>query len=298
MQQTNCYTTIMAFLLDNTNIVNLSSFHLTETQISVLQRGLKFCPTPGPPNPGDLRADMDRMHTRLQQIAFYNKLENALRLLNTSLGTPMPADPGDSLNPFKHRKFKLRATGKGPFGPPNLESMVLCNEQQLSHRSIFRTSHSSNITPAEFLVIKELQANNQTIIKPTAKGSSVVIWDRLGYLREGYRQLSDQKFYRKLDHNHTKSFSRVVANRVEDMFQNGEDVLLEPICRTPEFYLLLKIHKKDRPIRGRPIISSNNGPTKCISQFVDHFLSLPSNELPSFIKDTTHFLQLLENMGP
>ena len=37
----------------------------------------------------------------------------------------MPTDPGDnllSLNPFKHRKFKLRSIGKGPPGPPNLES--------------------------------------------------------------------------------------------------------------------------------------------------------------------------------
>ena len=55
--------TIMARLLDTKNIVNLSSFHLTETHISVLWRGLKFCPTP---EDFDLRADMDHMHKHLQ----------------------------------------------------------------------------------------------------------------------------------------------------------------------------------------------------------------------------------------
>ena len=163
------------------------------------------------------------MYKGVQQIAFYDNLENAIPLFDTSLGTPMPANLGDnllSLNPFKHRKFKLRSTGKGPLGPPNLNSMVLCNEQHLSHHPTFRTTNSSNLTPAERIEIKEILANNQIIIRPADKGSSVAIWDRLDYLREGYRQLSDHKFYRKLDHNPTKSFSREVANTVEDMFQN------------------------------------------------------------------------------
>ena len=102
---------------------------------------------------------MDSMHKRLRQIAFYNNLENAILLFDTSLGTPMPTDPGDnllSLNLFKHRKFKLRTAGKGPAGPPNRESIVLDNKQHLSHCPIFRTSHRSNITPAERFAIKEL----------------------------------------------------------------------------------------------------------------------------------------------
>ena len=52
----------------------------------------------------------------------------------------------------------------------------------------------------------ELQANNQIIIKPADKGSLVVIWERLDYLGESYRQLSDLKFYHKLDHNPTKLY--------------------------------------------------------------------------------------------
>ena len=52
-----------------------------------------------------------------------------------------------------------------------------------------------------------------------------------------------------------QSFASVVANTVEDMtFQNGEidqsvkDFFLELVGRTPELYLLPKIHKKDSPV--------------------------------------------------
>ena len=35
-------------------VVNLSNFFLTEPQIQLLSKGLKFCPIPGEPNQGDL----------------------------------------------------------------------------------------------------------------------------------------------------------------------------------------------------------------------------------------------------
>ena len=117
-------------------------------------------------------------------------------------------------------------------------------------------------------MIKELLANEQILIKPADKGSTVVIWDRIDYLREGYRQLSYPLFYVQLDHNHTQSFAWQVSNAVEDMFQNGEldqsvkDCLLDLVCRTPDVYQLPQIHKKDRPAKGRLIISANNGPTE------------------------------------
>lgn len=77
-------------------------------------------------------------------------------------------------------------------------------------------------------------------MKPEEKGSPVVIGDRLDYIRKGYGELSDPKFYCKLDHNPTQSFAGVVANTVDDMFQNVEinqsltDFLLGLVSRTPE----------------------------------------------------------------
>ena len=62
------------------------------------------------------------------------------------------------------------------------------------------------------------------------------------------------------------------------------------------FYILPKIHKQGNP--GCPIISSNGHPTDRISEFVDYYLKSLVQSIPSYIKDTAHFLLQLEQMGP
>ena len=61
------------------------------------------------------------------------------------------------------------------------------------------------------------------------------------------------------------------------------------------FYILPKVHKQGNP--GRPIVSSNAHPTERISQFVDFHLKPLVQKTQSFIKDTTHFLNKLEQLG-
>ena len=61
------------------------------------------------------------------------------------------------------------------------------------------------------------------------------------------------------------------------------------------FYTIPNIHKQGHP--GRPIVSSNSHPTKRISQSVDHHVQPLVTKLSSDIKDTTHFLSKLNNIG-
>ena len=68
-----------------------------------------------------------------------------------------------------------------------------------------------------------------------------------------------------------------------------------PNPRAGRFYILPKIHKQGNP--GRPVISSNGHPTERISQFVDYHLKPLVQKLPSYIKDTTHFLLKLQELG-
>ena len=292
------------------SIVNLSNYPLNEHQITVLNRGLKFCPTPAAPNPGEQREDMDKLHRRVRQISFYDTIavdlttsQNSSFILPTP---PTPVDLGDNLmskTPFKHRKFKVKSTWRGPTGPPTLEAMITVNEQDYNSRPVFVDNKRSNVSPLERQAIKELTNNPKIIIKPADKGAAVVVMNREDYLKEGYRQLTDRKFYHILDHDPTETYRSEIANTLEDMFQNGEidkstqTYLSDVTCRTSEFYMLPKIHKSQTPVPGRPIISANGAPTEKISQFVDHFLNPPTKLLKSFVKDTTHFIQILETLG-
>ena len=68
--------------------------------------------------------------------------------------------------------------------------------------------------------------------------------------------------------------------------------------RPGRFYLLPKIHKGVLPPPGRPIISAIGSPTEKISEFLDFFLQPLLMSIPSYIKDTGHFLHILQQLGP
>ena len=59
-------------------------------------------------------------------------------------------------------------------------------------------------------------------------------------------------------------------------------------CRPGQFYLLPKINKEGMP--GRPIVSAIRHPTEKISEFIDLNLRPHVEELPSYLKDTTDYL--------
>jgi hypothetical protein len=175
--------------MDN-RVVNLSDHILTEDEYSVLAKGLKFCPTPGHPDPGELRDDLDRVHKRLRQIAFYDKPidDPEGSITQDNAGTSQVIEDVNNLNsftPFKHRKFKRPARGQGPPGPLNLEAMILSNERDLNNRNENVHLTRRNLTPGETLALKNLSKNDKIVIKPSDKGSATVILNRLDYLAEG-----------------------------------------------------------------------------------------------------------------
>ena len=64
---------LFCFIMTTQGVVNLSNRPLTQYEITLLQRGLKFCPTPACPDPGDGRADLDALHRRLRLMSFYEE---------------------------------------------------------------------------------------------------------------------------------------------------------------------------------------------------------------------------------
>ena len=68
--------------------------------------------------------------------------------------------------------------------------------------------------------------------------------------------------------------------------------------KTPAFYGLPKIHKsftKFPPLR--PIVSNIESCTRRISEFLDSFLKYQARRCASYIRDTKHFLQKLEELN-
>ena len=122
------------------------------------------------------------------------------------------------------------------------------------------------------------------------------------YLREGYRQLQDDKFCVQIPQDKTLEVEQKITGVLTAMRQKGliTDKNLEHLSpnntKEVQFYLLPKIHKKGVP--GRPICSSVNHPTTNISKFVDAHIKDYVPRTNSYIRDTQDFIGKLKQLGP
>jgi len=55
------------------------------------------------------------------------------------------------------------------------------------------------LTQDEKTALQDLKRHNDVIIKPADKGGAVVVWKSDLYIQEANRQLSDNRFYQRLD---------------------------------------------------------------------------------------------------
>ena len=123
------------------------------------------------------------------------------------------------------------------------------------------------------------------------------------YINECNRQLSDKTFYIKQDKDTTNKVTRKVTNYLR-LMKNDNHINEEtftylspkqPTCSS--FYILPKIHKDRSNPPGRPIVSANGHPREHISEYVSNILNPLVSKLPSYIKDTTHFLNKLDSIS-
>ncbi|XP_062833196.1 uncharacterized protein LOC134297981 [Anolis carolinensis] len=131
-------------------------------------------------------------------------------------------------------------------------------------------------------------------------GGAVVLLNRIDYVKEVERHLSNTLFYKCIPQdpiNKIKSLIRIVCTEglsLGYISLQTYEFLQNQFPRTPVFYVLPKIHKGTIPPPGRPIVSGTASILEPIAQFIDHFLQpfVPLNT--SFIKDTKHFINIVE----
>ena len=122
--------------------------------------------------------------------------------------------------------------------------------------------------------------------------------DKTWYIDECNRQLTDTKFYQRLDEGSTADIQKRVTFYVNRMHKDKlindktKQYRIQSDVNPGRFYILPKVHKP-----GRPIVSSNSHPTERLSHFVDYHLQPLVHKLPSFVKDTNDFLNKLLTIG-
>lgn len=272
---------------------NLSSHTLTETETSVLSKGLTFAPT--------YRFDHFRLVADTQAFVRSFQWDFFHRTSETS-ESDQQTDAMPRVEPSLHKFLPPSKKDLPPLPPTH--PMVQFSEfllTNVAHPS-FPTSlqQNPNLTPSEFRALRSLKHDNDIMILPADKGSSVVVLDREDVIEESLRLLSDTDAYTPVQHDHTQSVATELRKLLKAIgpFQNFSNdtinLLVPDEPHTPSFYILPKVHKEGHP--GRPIVSGIGSPTERISALVDHHLQPLVAGLPSYIKDTNHFLHCLSSI--
>ena len=162
-----------------------------------------------------------------------------------------------------------------------------------------------NVTKDEITALNNLKNNHSIVVKKADKGGAIVVLDRECYIREAERQLSNPKYYCKINepiylHNIDK-INSILRRLHEGKHISGKQLqylLADKESSRPRiFYLLPKIHKnKDswpqpgRMPEGRPVVSDCSSESYRVCEYIDSFLSPLSILHPAYLKDTYDFI--------
>ncbi|CAF1346857.1 unnamed protein product, partial [Didymodactylos carnosus] len=143
--------------------------------------------------------------------------------------------------------------------------------------------------------IKTLTNDKRLIIAKVDKGNSIVVLNREDYIQKGMVILDDRWSFKLLNENPTdereKKFIKFLLKlKKKNAIDKNEYKRMRPDAgsRTPEAYFLVKVHKKNQPLR--PIISSYDAYNYKTAKYIADLLSPAMKEGHSFINDSFNFV--------
>ena len=94
-------------LISNKGVINLSNHVLTDSELSVLSRGLNFCPTPTSWDFSDVMDGLDRFHRRMRLTQFFKKTLSPPILTRIKVCLTRNSDLNPRLTPVDRHVWKL-----------------------------------------------------------------------------------------------------------------------------------------------------------------------------------------------
>ena len=255
---------------------------LSDSEISVLNKGLNFVP---------VGKKSDEFQVRKDAESFFRRARLKAHFFDSSNSTS-DRDVFERLNPSKSNWVPP----EGDFA--SLDLFINKCRRDISNLNFNRKLSYSNLSKDEWTALRNLRNRSDIVIKPADKGGAVVVWRADLYRQEALRQLSDTNFYCEVEKDLTTHNQKLVKDTVKSFISDGSlpstaKHLIVTTPRTSHIYFLPKIHKPNNP--GRPIVSACSCPTELISSYLDSLMLPIVQSLPTYIKDTNHALTIFNN---
>ena len=276
----------------------MSDILLTNAQVKLLSKGLKFTPTPKSNTP-ELESDIKEFCRRLRlKENFYNSEDS----------------DSDHSGPLLRNKSNWNPQ---PKRVPILDNCIEILQKTAEEiEPIPLKPSKDNLTREERSALMELKKNDKIIIKEADKGGAICIMNKDFYASKITEMLNDPQTYKETSNptaQQTLLKIKKLANKYSDCLKPEEsDYITKFHMKESNLYGLPKIHKskiikeainkqnseyitaKDpSDLKFRPIVAGPISATSRISELVDCILKDIPQHTKSFIRDDIHFLSKL-----
>ncbi|XP_073406989.1 uncharacterized protein [Dendrobates tinctorius] len=266
----------------NLQIINLSSYVLSDIEVSVLSKGLSFAPM----------GALDKFILTKDLYLFCRQLSFKMLYHQPSILDSLPQNERqafiDLLDLLEENENPKKVSDKLWHLPSQATpSFALFPTIQIFYNLVSKdiaklnttSSQGENFGKKERLAVKKLKDNPSFVIKKADKGGNIVLWPIDMYLMEAKRQLNNISCYQVLPSDPTSVFKKkldrlLLSARHNDILSKKEHTFLTthyPVV--PTLYLLPKVHKSTLEPPGSFVQDSSH----LIRQL--QVLSIPQNTI-------------------
>ena len=287
-------------------VFNFSSCPLDSADNKLLNKGLNFAITTPAPTISEIRSDSKTFARRMEWKEYFFS-EEIQPVINKS-----------------PQIFKSDKTNLPPGNPPkNLRAFLNTIETNLCDKSKWQRKllnpNIKNISKEESKALEKLiklQKDCLITIKPADKGSGICILDYNDYVKSCENHLKSTllqpndnpplPYYTTATNHDINEAKKEILSTLQEAKQlgwitNQEFKAMDPSnAGIGKFYQIFKVHKEYEEGSippARPIVNGIGSITENISKFVDHHTRPLVQELPTFLEDTRHFLNMIEDVN-
>ena len=201
----------------------MSNRKLSDAEVSLLNEGLKFTPTPKIGNPQELSKDINEFNRKLRLAEYFDGAEDSdISIVRNKSNFTPPSKRNDALDEFINNVEKFPKT-------------------QIQNNIKY------NLTKSEWDALQMLKEDDDIIIKEADKGGATIIMNKEDYKELVESILNDETYYTELSTSPEKDLQLKYKKYLQkfkcQLTDNEYDYLLNFEVKTSNFYGLPKVHK-------------------------------------------------------
>ena len=152
----------------------MSNRKLSDAEVSLLNKGLKFTPTPKIGNPQELSKDINEFNRKLRLAEYFDGAEDSdISIVRNKSNFTPPSKRNDALDEFINNVEKFPKT-------------------QIQNNIKY------NLTKSEWDALQMLKEDNDIIIKEADKGGATIIMNKEDYKELVESILNDETYYTRV----------------------------------------------------------------------------------------------------